>query len=252
MGKRVTEASGMRRVISRGDREAGGRGHRADEFQRRSVLYSRLDARLFDRTRFFAAAALINAVLAELFELFPVVRSPRSFTFVNEVGAALEEANLRYADEISRRTRRRQTITRCRHTLDDTLVRAEQRVLQSYVQAHQAQCPRQWESVRSELNSLLNDRHAASLISRWCSAGGRLSRVLREVRGRLGTALDFASESHRIRIGLAVIEHIRREPQRPRRCVGFDLRRVCALSDRSREASVIALRDQPLVVETVH
>jgi hypothetical protein len=212
MEKRATNAFRLQRVIAYGDQGLGMQGPRAAQFQRRSVLYSRLDARLFDRTRFFAAAALINSVFAELFQVFPVIRSPRSFTFVNEVGAALEVANLHYASEISRRTPGRPA-------LDHALVRAEQRLLQSYVQLHQAQRPQQWESIRSELNALLNDRYAASLISRWCKASGPFTQVLREVRARLGTALDFASESHRIQIGLTLIEHIRR-PSRRQRPVG--------------------------------
>jgi hypothetical protein len=92
------------------------------------------------------------------------------------------------------------------------LVCAEQRLLQFYVQAHQARRPHVWESIRAELNALLNDRYAASLFS--ASFGtARFSGVLREVRAHVGTALDFAAESHRIRIGLRLIEHIRQPAQ---------------------------------------
>jgi hypothetical protein len=179
------------------------RGHRSAEFERRSALYTRLDGQLCSHTRFFAAAALVNTALARRFEVLPALRSPHSLYFLNEVGAALEADNLAYAREISRRTPG--------SILDRALVCAEQARLQWYVYAHQAQRPKQWESIRSEINRLLNERDAASYFSRWCKGSGRVTRVLREVRGHLGMELDFATESHRIRIGLGLIEHIRRE-----------------------------------------
>lgn len=179
------------------------RGGRSTEFERRSALYSRLDWQLREHTRFFAAAALINTVLAMLFAVRPAIRPPRTFHFLNEVGAALETDNLAYAREIAGYTPGA--------TLDYALVCAEQARLQRYVRAHQVQRPGQWESVRTELNALLNDRYAAALFVGWCTGTRRLYRVLQEVRERVGTALDFGIESHRIRIGLRLIEHIRCE-----------------------------------------
>jgi hypothetical protein len=172
------------------------------EFERRSALYSRLDWQLCEHTRFFAAAALINTALAMLFDLWSAIRPARSFHFLNEVGAALETDNLRYAREINRHTRG--------DTLDYALVCAEQARLQRFVRAHQAQYPRQWESIRAELNGLLNDRYASAFFSPWVKVSGRLYRALHEVREGVGT-LDFATESHRILIGLRLIEHIRGE-----------------------------------------
>jgi hypothetical protein len=177
------------------------RGKRAAAFERRSALYARFDAHLCDHTRFFAAAALVNAALARLFGVWPAIRSTRSFNFLNEVGASLEIANLAFAREISRRP--------IGGPLDDALVRAEQGRLQRYVSARQARHPQQWESIRRELNRLLNDRCAASFFSRWCEASGRFSEVLRAVRGPSRLELDFANESHRILIGLKLVEHVR-------------------------------------------
>jgi hypothetical protein len=173
------------------------------EFARRSVLYTRCDAKLRDHTRFFAAAALVNAVLARHFGVLPAIRAPRSLTFLSDVGTALEIDNLIYAQRISRGAPGA--------TLDHALVRAEQGRLQRYVRAHQRQCPQEWESIRSELNGLLNDRYAGSFLSRWCKGSGGLSRVLRQVRGQVCMELDFADETHRIRIGLGLIDQIRRE-----------------------------------------
>jgi hypothetical protein len=171
------------------------------EFARRAALYTRCDEQLSDHTRFFAAAATINAVLARHFDVLPAIRARRSFTFLSEVGAALELDNLLYARQISLRPPA--------GNFDAALVGAEQGRLQEYVRAHQAERPQKWQAIRSELNALLNGRYAASLLSRWCNASGRLFRVLRKVREQVQKELDFAEESHRIRIGLELIEHIR-------------------------------------------
>jgi hypothetical protein len=186
------------------------------EFARRSVLYSRCDARLCDHTRFFAAAAMVNAVLAKNFDVLPAVRAPHSFSFLSEVGAALEIDNLTYARQISFRPLGK--------TFDYALVRAEQGRLQEFVRVHQERRPQEWGATRRELNGLLNDRYAASLFSRWCESTGGLFRVLRKVREQVRMQLDFADETHRIRIGLELIEHIRRDAQCPReRARGYGL-----------------------------
>lgn len=176
------------------------RGNRSAEFERRSALYAHFDVQLCARTRFFAAAALINAVFARLFDVWPAIHRPRSFSFLNDVGAALEIDNLSYAREISRGMS---------GPLDRILVCAEQRRLQRFVRAQQIRCPQQWESIRSELNVLLNHRYGASYFSRWYEAGGTLAGALREIRGTARVELDFANLSHRILIGLKLIEHVR-------------------------------------------
>jgi hypothetical protein len=180
------------------------RGHRSVDFERRSALYTRLDAQLYDRTRFFAAAALINVVLRQHFAVIPAVHSRASFAFLKEVGTALENANLQYARECG-------PCIPSRRTVDHALVRAEQRLFQCYVEAYRVHRPRQWEAIRSELNELLNYRRAALLFARWGKGVRCVSLVLREVRRDLGTTLDIATESHRIRIGMKLIELIRGE-----------------------------------------
>jgi hypothetical protein len=189
------------------DRLARGAEHpsRSADFKRRSALYTRLDARLGNQTRFFAAAALINAAFAQLFQVWPAFSPARSLDFLNEAGAALEGYNRASAREIDRREINRVMAG----PLDHALVHAEQRRLQRHVRAQQARCPRQWASIRGELNGLLNDRYAASFFSRWCEAGRGLSQVLREIRGASHRELDFADESHRVLIGLKLIGHVR-------------------------------------------
>ncbi len=179
------------------------RSHRSAVFERRSALYARLDRLLFGQTRFFAAAALVNAVFARFFGILPAIRAPSSFQFLNMVGTALESDNLAYARSISR--------SLSGGVRDYDLVCAEQSRLQCYVHMYRAQDPQQWKGIRSELNSLLNNRYQASFLSR-CSFGTReLVGALGEVRKRLGRQLDFQVEAHRISIGLKLIEHIRCE-----------------------------------------
>jgi hypothetical protein len=166
------------------------------------VLYTCCDGRTRGHTRFFAAAALVNAALAQHFGLFAAIRAPLSLGFLSAVGTALEIDNLRYAQAISRR-----------HTvsmLDSTLVHAEQGRVQRYVCMHQRRRPQEWESIRTELNDLLNGRYAGSFLWRWCRGVSSLSGVLLEVRRDLRGELDFANQTHRIRIGLGLIAQIRR------------------------------------------
>jgi hypothetical protein len=179
------------------------RVHRSTDFQRRAALYSRLDGKLCDHTRFFAAAALVNRILAVLFEALPFFRFPRSFEFLSLVGAELETQNLAYAREIWQGMR-------C-SALDQTLVCAEQARLQRYVNRNEARRPRQWEEIRRELNGMLNERYASRLFCGWGYAGARVYRVLYEVRRHVGTTLYFGMETHRVRIGLGLIDQIRRE-----------------------------------------
>jgi hypothetical protein len=96
-------------------------------------------------------------------------------------------------------------------TLDHALVVAEQGRLQEHVDAQQRCHPHEWQAMRRELNDLLNVRYATSFLARFCSAADRLWRVLPEVRRDVHSVLDFANESLRIRIGLQLIEFIRRD-----------------------------------------
>jgi hypothetical protein len=190
--------------VGRGAERGAGPG----AFERRSTLYACFDAQLRGHTRFFAAAAWVNAALAQLFQVWPTIRSPHSFNFLNEVGEALEVDNRGYARKLACAA---QIAQGGNGRLDHALVCAEQARLQGYVHAHQERRPRQWRSIRRELNGLLNERYAASLLSRWCGGSGRLSDVLATVRGPSRLELDFANESHRILIGLKLIEHVRAE-----------------------------------------
>jgi hypothetical protein len=176
------------------------RGQGSEAFERRSGLYARYDAQLHRCTRFFAAAALVNASLAKLFKM-PVFRPSGCLHFLNEVGASLEIDNRKYLHELV-------LIMPDRH-LDEALVCREQERLEYFVRLRQAWAPKQWSYIRAELNGLLNGRSTVSLLSRCSPISGRLPRMLREVRERLNCELDFADRSHRVFIGLTLIEQIR-------------------------------------------
>jgi hypothetical protein len=178
------------------------RGDPSAEFERRSASYAGLDAQFRDRTRFFAAAALINTVLARLFGvLLPTASARHSLYFLEEVGASLETENIAYAREMVNRE--------SGGALDHALVCAEQGKLQNHVWVHRVQRPRQWEVIRTQLNGLLNDRLVVS-VSRWCHASDKVAQALWQARDQIGRTLDFETEAHRVRIGVTLIGHIRR------------------------------------------
>jgi hypothetical protein len=173
-------------------------------FARRAALYARFDEQLREQTRFFAAAALINGVFAQLCEVWPTFHSARSLRFLEEAGAGLEDCNRGLARAIVARG--------MAGRLDHALVHAEQRCLQRHVQAQEARSPRDWEAIRRELNGLLNHRHPATVFSRWFIASRGLSQVLREIRESSRSQLDFGNQSHRVLIGMKLIEHVRAKP----------------------------------------
>jgi hypothetical protein len=171
--------------------------HGSIQFDRRSALYALLDRELFSRTRFFAAAALTNAVLAQFFRFAPRSRARPIYHVLNNIGSMLEAANVQFARNV-----RCQLATGER--LDHYLVTCEQRLVQGYLDAHDSP-----NEVRGELNGLLNESHVASLFSRWLMGCHHYHCILRKIRREMRAPLDFANEVHRVRIGLALIHQIR-------------------------------------------
>ena len=176
---------------------------RSQVFAQRHQIYSQLDAKLAARTRFFAAAALTNAVLAELFRFLPGNALNDAYHLLSDAGGLLEAANVRFAHELEIDAGRERE-------LDRSLVCREQGLLQSFLNTRMAgTC--QWWSTRAELNRLLNAQHYASVGALLLAQCRRYGEVLRGVRARLAVPLDFALESHRIQIGVGIIRHIRLE-----------------------------------------
>ncbi len=162
-------------------------------FTRRASLYQEVDLLLRSQTRFFAAAALTNSVLALLFRCVPQHSLQDAYVLLCEAGAVLESANLRWAQELT------QAVPDVSE-LDQLLIRREQHLLQVF-------CSR--EAARTDLNCLLNGRHWAVLGAPWLGPSRRFGRILLKVRRGLGGGFDFNLEPHRVQLGLEIVRDMR-------------------------------------------
>ena len=171
------------------------------------MLYAGLDAKFAHWTRFYAAASLVNGTFARWVRAASAVGMPRCIAFLQEAGSVLESLNLSYARKIG--------FSQSGQSLDHALVRAEQRELQHQVRLREVSIPGEWASIRGELNVLLNAPYLPRL-SRWCLDAGTLGWILRHARQQAGRELDFATEAHRVSVGLMLVDHIRHERRRPR------------------------------------
>jgi hypothetical protein len=174
------------------------------DFERRRVLYAHLDRDLRSRTRFFAAAELINAVLASLFRWSPVEVLAGSIAFLNELGASLEAVNMRFANAV--REGRLAGVS-----LDHSLVCLEQQEVQRRWRLWSTRSGEEWREVRQELNGLLNGHPPVSLLAPFLPCSRRLTAATAAVRRGLGVDLDFANGSHRVQIGCALIRQLRND-----------------------------------------
>jgi hypothetical protein len=181
--------------------DASGSSPPAARFHRRAVLYAQMDRDLFDRTRFFGAAALTNKVLARLFEFQPAIVSTAGGILLGILGDSLEQLNLHLADTVRQGNE-------AGPTLDRHLVLVEQRAAQiRWRNSDGATAER--KAVEGELNDLLNASHVLSLFARFWRESRDFSVVLAALRIRIGGPLDFGNESHRVGIGCALIDHLR-------------------------------------------
>lgn len=173
-----------------------------NEFERRRRLYAHLDRDLRSKTRFFAAAGLINDVFANLFRWLPADGSAKSFAFLSELGTSLESVNMRHAGAI-----REGRLAGC--SLDHSLVCLEQAEVQLHWHLWSTRSGDAWRTIREELNRLLNDHHPVSLLAPLLPCSRLLTTVVAAVRRGVGADLDFANGSHRIQIGCALIRQLR-------------------------------------------
>lgn len=178
------------------------------EFHRRAHQYRLLDAHLADRTRFFAAAALTNTVLAEL-----CVHRARCFWISKPtigalltLGGTLENLNLRRAAGLA-------TEGSSGAGLDASFVEMEQAVVESVLRTWARDSAPRYRQLIAELDRLLR-AVARGLLPVQCSADVRsYMRVLRSVSVMSGRSPSFADCTDRIRIGNALIEEARRSCQ---------------------------------------
>jgi hypothetical protein len=172
------------------------------DFARRQVIYARLDWHLRPGTRFFAAAALTNQILSTLFQAMPGLISAAGHDFLTRLGSALEVINLNWARAMPEGAPGGPS-------LDELLVRTEQAVAQAYCDDFRARAAESWQSVRREMNALLNGKRRTAICAAAFKHGRDFRRVLAVTRRELATDLDFALEAHRVRIGCALIAEFR-------------------------------------------
>lgn len=200
-----TEAGGRRRRAV-----AGSAGVLAD-FERRARLYSELDRRLGTETRFYAAAALTNRVLAQLcvHRRGCIGVSVSTLTYLARLGAHLERVNVGWATEIAHGrypwAALQAVSVGAARELDSALVSMEQTVVDWHLSQLGDFEARNRSQVVRQIDRILNwAPHGLSLLPRVHSAHA-YGQVLRRVAREIGRSLRFALREDRIRIGLGLI-----------------------------------------------
>jgi hypothetical protein len=198
--------AGSRRGPARHDTvECTGSARHHEEFTRRAWIYQRLDARLFVHTRFFAAAALTNKVLAELcvHRARWIWISQTTLNTLMTLGGLLEVINLRRADRI-------ESQSGAAGGLDASFVEMEQTYVESVLREWARHCAPRHNRLITELDRLLQTV-AKGFLPLQCSPDvRRYEQVLRSVSRTTGRCPSFASCADRISIGNALIEEARR------------------------------------------
>jgi len=179
-----------------------------EEFDRRARNYRHLDARLAAHTRFFAAAALTNSVLAELctHRARWMWISQTTLGTLLTLGGMLEALNLRRADSLDAQST-------SGASLDASFVEMEQAYVESVLCGWARSCAPRHNRLIIELDRLLL-AVANGLLPPQCSSNvRRYAEVLRSVTRAAGRCPRFAICADRISIGRALILEARqRQP----------------------------------------
>jgi len=176
-----------------------------EAFDRRARNYLHLDARLAAHTRFFAAAALTNSVLAELctHRARWMWISQTTLGTLSTLGGMLETLNLRRADSLDPRAD-------SGASLDASWVEMEQAYVESVLCGWARSCAPRYNRLIAELDRLLL-AVANGLLPPRCSPNvRRYEQVLRSVTRAAGRCPRFAICADRISIGKALIQEARR------------------------------------------
>jgi hypothetical protein len=179
-------------------------GSHHEEFDRRARNYLRLDARLASHTRFFAAAALTNNVLAEL----SIQRarwmwiSQTTLSALLTLGGMLEALNLRRAQSLDAESS-------SGASLDSSFVEMEQAYVESVLRGWADTCVPRYNRLIAELDRLLLAVANGVLPPRCSPNVRRYEQVLRSVTRAAGRCPSFAICADRISIGKALINEAR-------------------------------------------
>ncbi len=173
------------------------------EFSRRARAYSRLDERFAPHVRFFAAAALTNAVLAELatHRARWICISRTTMGALVTLGGLLEAINLRGAERLELAT--------ASSGLDAAFVEMEQSYVESVLRDWSRRCAPRHQQLISELDLLLRVVATGGMPLPGSANVRRYARVLRAVTAACGRCPSFASCDDRMRIGTALIHEAR-------------------------------------------
>lgn len=173
-------------------------------FAARVELYREWDSRLHSRTRFFGAAALVNAALAELWPRCALVRFGYGpgLSFLASLGEHLQTFNVTMLDRI-------ESGRWCAADWDTALVRLEQ----AAVQRRLARLEQSDSLIHANVTHQL-DRFMYYLARRiggssYGPSTAVLSGGLREIQFASARALRFASLSDRVTVGTTLIRILR-------------------------------------------
>ena len=180
--------------------------HNAPErFSRRTQLYAGFDVSLAPHTRFFGAAAMTTAVLADLFT--PIVGRVNTSThtriFLEQVSLHLEAVNVASADRIARGAAQQ-------IDLDRELVRQEQCEVQLQLDRLRSTRRAAYDGVVYELDRLINPGSLHASLANFFINARHYRRILHCLGAELGRALSFAYQSDRESIGCGLIAELRR------------------------------------------
>jgi hypothetical protein len=174
-----------------------------DEFRRRVGMYSSWDTRLSRHTRFFAAAAVTNAALAELFSWWSarLFLSTAAASFLSEVGFVLEQQNLQLASQIADQPP-------ASNALDRSIIQWEQDTVERMLCRLRYSNAATHQHVIRQINRIL-DLVKTACTARWPFPHAvQYARVLRSACFELGRPTDFAIQADRELIGLTLIARL--------------------------------------------
>ena len=174
------------------------------DYCRRADLYFRLDQRFGAQTRFFGAASLTTAMLADLsIPLFgSIAASSATRMHMANISSHLEGMNLQFAKMLENGG------LRGAH-LDTELVHKEQTEVQSYLNSFNQNDPSGYTAFISEVNATLNPTGVAGFESNLYSSDRIYQAVLSTVRSSPGRNIDFANQRDREAVGNTLIDKLR-------------------------------------------
>lgn len=188
-------------------------------FRQRATRYREMDERLACRTRFFGAAAIVNAALAEIHarQWARLCAGEAAWRLLIELGGRLEDINLQWAERLLRQ----QTWPRAGDDthLDRVMVMLEQREVERLLERRRRADAGAHQSLLLRIDRVLHwgmQSARSGSCAAFPGAPGALRQAVQQVGARLGRAVSFASCADRERIGWSLIQQLRQDGASPR------------------------------------